>query len=188
MSRIGKKPITIPKDVQVTLQGNTITVKGPKGNISWNIPEGIKCNIENNTIILTRTSELPEVRAKHGLARAKINNMINGVVHPFEKMLDIVGVGYKAELNGRKLVLTLGFSHPVEFSLPDGIDAKVEKQTRIIVSGVEKERVGEVAALLRRLRPPDNYKGKGIRYAGEKIVLKPGKAVTATGAGAGGKA
>lgn len=188
MSRIGKKPIIIPKDVKVTLQGNAINVSGPKGAISWNIPEEIKCNIENNSILLTRTSELPAVRAKHGLARAKINNMINGVINPFVKMLDIVGVGYKADLNGRKLVLNLGFSHPVEFPLPEGIDAKVDKGTRIILSGIVKEQVGEVAAKLRRFKPPDNYKGKGIRYVNEKIILKPGKAVTATGGGAGGGA
>ncbi len=185
MSRIGKNPILIPDKVNVTLQGNTITVSGPKGKISWDLPDEITCNIENGSIILKRTSDEPAVRAKHGLARAKINNMITGVVNPFVKMLDIVGVGYKAEVIERKLVLNLGFSHPVDFPLPDGIEAKVEKQTRIILSGIVKEQVGQVAALLRQLKPPDSYKGKGIRYVDEKITLKPGKAVTATGAGAG---
>jgi large subunit ribosomal protein L6 len=188
MSRVGKKPILIPNNVKVSLQGSTINVSGPKGTITWEIPGEIKCSIENNTIVLKRTSELPEVRAKHGLVRAKINNMVNGVVNPFVKMLDIVGVGFKADLNGRNLVLNLGFSHPVDFPLPDGIDAKVEKQTRIILSGATKEQVGQVAALLRQLKPPDNYKGKGIRYVNEKITLKPGKAVSGTGGGAGGGA
>lgn len=185
MSRIGKNPILIPKDVKVALQGNSITVSGPKGSISWNIPQGIICNIDNGRIVVKRTSEEPAVKAKHGLTRAKINNMVTGVVNPFVKMLDIVGVGYKAELSGRNLILNLGFTHPIDFPLPDGIDAKVEKQTRIIISGIVKEQVGQVSALLRQLRPPDNYKGKGIRYVGEEIILKPGKAVAATGAGAG---
>lgn len=185
MSRIGKNPILIPKDVKVTLQGNTITVSGPKGTISWNIPDGITCNIENGSIVLKRTIEEPSVKAKHGLARTKINNMVIGVVNPFVKMLDIVGIGFKAELSGRNLILNLGFSHPVDFPLPDGIDAKVEKQTRIILSGIVKEQVGQISALLRQLKLPDNYKGKGIRYVDEKITLKPGKTVTATGAGAG---
>ncbi len=188
MSRIGRKPIPIPNNVKVSLNGNVISITGPKGTITWEIPSGIQCSIENNNIVVRRTSELPEVKAKHGLARAKINNMVIGVVNPFVKMLDIVGVGYKADLNGRKLVLSLGFSHPVEFTLPDGIDAKVEKGTRIILSGIVKEQVGEVAASLRRLRPPDSYKGKGIRYVDEQITLKPGKAVTGAGAGAGSRA
>lgn len=178
MSRIGKKPIIIPKEVKVEIEGQVIKVTGPKGSISWEIPQGIKCNIENNSILLTRENDTPDVRAKHGMARAKINNMVIGVVNPFVKMLDIVGVGYKADINGRNIVLNIGFSHPVNFPVPDGIDVKVEKQTRIILSGVLKEQVGEVAAQIRRLRPPDSYKGKGIRCVGEKITLKPGKAVT----------
>ncbi len=188
MSRIGKKPIPIPNNVKVSLNGNVINITGPNGTVAWEIPAGIQCSIENNNIVLKRMSELPDVKAKHGLARAKINNMVSGVVNPFVKMLDIVGVGYKADLSGRKLVLNLGFSHSIDFPLPEGIDAKVERGTRIILSGIVKEQVGEVAALLRRLKPPDSYKGKGIRYIDEQITLKPGKAVTATGAGAGGGA
>jgi len=188
MSRIGKKPIPIPNNVKVKVEGNVVAVSGPKGNISWNIPEGISCAIENNSVVVKRENDLPQTRAKHGLVRAKIANMVNGVINPFVKMLDIVGVGYRAELNGRKIVLNLGFSHPVEVSLPDGIDAKIEKQTRIVLSGIVKEDVGEFAAYLRRIKPPDSYKGKGIRYADEKITLKPGKAATAAGAGGATKA
>ncbi|HEY4715709.1 MAG TPA: 50S ribosomal protein L6 [bacterium] len=186
MSRIGKTPVNVPKEVTISVSSSNIAVKGPKGSMNWKIPAEIRCEVKDNTIYCTRQSNEPRVRALHGLTRARIYNMVTGVTAGFEKLLDIIGVGYKADISGKDIVLNLGYSHPIKFKVPEGISIKVEKGTRIIVSGVDKALVGEIAAKIRELREPDSYKGKGIRYFDEKITLKPGKAATAAGAGTGG--
>jgi len=177
MSRIGKKPVEIPKDVEVKLDRNILTAKGPKGTLSLEIHPRIKVSIEDGKIILNRMTDEKQDKALHGTMRALVANMIEGVSKGYEKILEIVGVGYRVQLQGNRLVFSLGYSHPVEFLLPEGIKAKVdEKQTTITLYGVDKHLLGQVAANIRALRPPDPYKGKGIRYAGEPLKLKPGKA------------
>lgn len=176
MSRIGRKPIQIPDGVEVKVDGNQIVVKGPKGQLSYNLPEGIGVTVENKTVVVTRSSDISRQRALHGLARSLINNMITGVSQGFKKELQIYGVGYRAQMSGNKIVLNIGYSHPVEFELPDGVKATVDdKQTTITLSGIDKQLIGQVAANIRAIRPPDPYKGKGIRYADEVLKLKPGK-------------
>ncbi|MEW6214583.1 MAG: 50S ribosomal protein L6 [Nitrospirota bacterium] len=177
MSRIGKKPIEIPKNVDVFLEGNAIKVRGPKGELSWNYPERIKVSVNDGNIAVERADNSKVERALHGLTRSIISNMVTGVLQGYQKVLEIVGVGYKAQVIGNKLILTLGHSHPVEFQLPEGIKASVDvKQTQITLIGIDKQQLGQVAANLRTLRPPDAYKGKGIRYPGEQLKLKVGKA------------
>ena len=176
MSRIGKLPITIPKDVQITLKDNTIVIKGSKGQLTWSFPPEASVMIKENKIVVERLNETRKSKALHGLVRSLINNMVTGVSHGFQKILMIEGTGYRARKEGQKLVLTLGYSHPVTFPLPEGIQAEVDqKQIKIMINGIDKQLVGQVAADIRMLRPPDSYKGKGIRYENEKLRLKVGK-------------
>lgn len=183
MSRVGKKPITIPSGVTVTISNSAMEVKGPKGTLSTPIPEGVTFKQEDGTLTAERASD--DRAAFHGLARALANNAVVGVTEGFTKDLDIVGVGYKADVQGKKIVFALGYSHPIEYPLPAGIDAKAERvntktsinqyQTTITLSGIDKQLLGQVAAELNRLRKPDAYKGKGVRYADKYYRLKPGK-------------
>lgn len=176
MSRIGRMPIDIPAGVTVDLKGHTITVKGPKGELTRDLHQDMNIAVEGNVISVTRPSDQKEHRSLHGLTRALINNMVLGVSQGFAKTLEIQGVGYRAALQGKKLVLTLGFSHPVEMEAPAGITIEVPAPTKIIVSGADKEVVGAVAADIRKWREPEPYKGKGIRYEGEYVRRKAGKA------------
>lgn len=183
MSRVGKKPIQIPNGVTVAIKTEEIEVNGPKGTLKAPIPAGITFKQEDGALVAERTSD--DDRAFHGLARALANNAIVGVTQGFSKEMDVVGVGYKAEVQGRKLVFALGYSHPVEYMLPDGIDAKIEKvntkasinqyQVTLTLTGIDKQKLGQVAAELNRLRKPDAYKGKGVRFADKVYRLKPGK-------------
>ena len=183
MSRVGKKAITIPSGVTVTISSSDLEVKGPKGTLKTPIPEGIKFRQEEASLIAER--ETDEKAAFHGLARALANNAVVGVTEGFKKELDIVGVGYKADVQGKKIVFALGYSHPVEYPLPEGIEAKAERvntktsinqyQTTLTLTGIDKQKLGQVAAELNRLRKPDAYKGKGVRYADKLYRLKPGK-------------
>ena len=181
MSRIGQKPITVPQGVKVQVSGEKVDVQGPKGKMSVPMPRGIKFQSKDG--LLTAVRENDEQRALHGLARALVANAVHGVTEGFKKDLDIVGVGYRAEVKGKNLMLTLGFSHPIEFPIPEGIQIAVEKQTHMVVSGADKGQVGQIAANLRRLRPPDPYKQKGIRITGERLKKKAGKAGAAKTAG-----
>ncbi len=176
MSRIGKNPIEIPDKVQVTISDEgLLTAKGPKGELTYQLPEAINYNLEGNTLTFGRDNEDRKVRAQHGLARALSANLIEGVVNGFAKTLLIEGVGYKAEMRGNRLFLSLGFSHPVLIIPPDGIEFETPKPTIIIIKGIDKQLVGQVAATVRKLRKPEPYKGKGIRYEGEYIRRKAGK-------------
>jgi len=176
MSRIGNKPITVPAGVEVTLDGKKITVKGPKGTLTRDIHNNITVALENNVITVTRPNDEAENRSLHGLTRTLINNMIQGVVNEYTKTLEINGVGYRAAKQGKKLVLTLGYSHPVEMEEPAGITFEVPTPNQIIVKGIDKELVGQTAAVIRTKRPPEVYRGKGIKYAEEVIRRKEGKA------------
>lgn len=175
MSRIGNKPITVPEDVEVTLNGKVITVKGPKGTLTREITEPITVKIENNVISVSRPDNEPANRSLHGLIRTLINNMIIGVKEEYKKELEINGVGYRAQKQGNKLVLTLGYSHPVEMVEPEGITFDVPNPNQIIVRGIDKELVGQTAAVVRTKRPPEVYRGKGIKYVDEHIRRKEGK-------------
>lgn len=176
MSRIGKKPIEVPENVTVTIaEGNFVTVKGPKGELTNTFNTDIKIEQENNVITLIRPSESKEHRSIHGTTRSLINNMVVGVSEGFERKLELVGVGYRASLQGSKLVLNIGFSHPVEFTPEEGIEVEVPANTKITVRGINKERVGALASNIRKVRPPEPYKGKGIRYEGEVVRRKEGK-------------
>ena len=176
MSRIGNKPITVPAGVEVTLDGQKITVKGPKGTLERDIHPNMKVEMDANVITVKRPDDQKENRALHGLTRTLINNMIQGTVNGFERKLEINGVGYRAQKQGNKLVLNLGYSHPVEMDAPEGITFDVPSQTEIIVKGIDKELVGQTAAVIRTKRPPEVYRGKGIKYAEETIRRKEGKA------------
>jgi len=176
MSRIGKKPIEVPENVTVTIaEGNFVTVKGPKGELTNTFNTDIKIEQENNVITLIRPSESKEHRSIHGTTRSLIDNMVIGVSQGFERKLELVGVGYRASLQGSKLVLNIGFSHPVEFTPEQGIEVEVPANTKITVRGINKERVGALASNIRQVRPPEPYKGKGIRYEGEVVRRKEGK-------------
>ncbi|MBI5867035.1 MAG: 50S ribosomal protein L6 [candidate division Zixibacteria bacterium] len=175
MSRIGKKPIPIPAGVQVTVDGDIVRVKGPKGELHQSFLPGISVSITDGIITVERSNDHRSMRALHGLTRALIANMITGVSHGFRRVLEIVGVGYKAELNGKRLNLVVGYSHPILITPPDGVNFVVENPTRFAVEGISKQLVGEVAARVRRYRPPEPYKGKGIRYEGEHVRRKAGK-------------
>lgn len=176
MSRVGKKPIEIPSNVTVTIDSdNTVTVKGPKGELSRQFHQDIKIEQEGNVITVSRPSDAKEHRALHGTTRALIANMVKGVSEGFSRSLELVGVGYRAQLQGKKLVLNVGYSHPVEFTPEPNIEFEVPANTKIIVKGIDKERVGAVAANIRAVRPPEPYKGKGIRYEGEYVRRKEGK-------------
>ena len=175
MSRIGNKPITIPDGVEVTLNGDVITVKGPKGTLTREITKPITAKIEEKTIYVSRPDDEPYNKSLHGLVRTLINNMIIGVKDEFKRELEINGVGYRAQKQGNKLVLTLGYSHPVEMVEPEGITFEVPAPNQIIVRGIDKELVGQTAAVVRTKRPPEVYRGKGIKYADEVIRRKEGK-------------
>lgn len=178
MSRIGEKPINIPNGVKVNIKNSMIEVVGPKGTLVNHFPVSIKISIEDSIIKVDKVSEGKDVRAIHGLVRSLLFNMVHGVSEGFSKTLEILGTGYRVEESGKKgLKLNLGYSHSIDFQLPEGITADIEERgTRLIVSGIDKQLVGEVSARIKKLRPPDSYKGKGIRYLGEQLKLKPGKA------------
>ena len=176
MSRIGKQPITIPEGVEVKLDGNKLSVKGPKGSLEKDLHPMIIVTVEGNTITVTRPSDEALARSLHGLTRTLINNMVEGTVKEFERKLEINGVGYRAQKQGTKLVLTLGYSHPVEMVAPEGITFDVPNPNEIIVKGIDKELVGQTAAVIRTKRPTEVYRGKGIKYAEEVIRRKEGKA------------
>lgn len=175
MSRIGKLPIPVPKGVSVTL-GDVITVKGPKGELQRPIVAGVSISETDGVLQVERDSDHRVHRANHGLMRALLNNMVVGVTSGFEKKLEIIGVGYKAENKGSGVLFNLGYSHPIDYTPPAGVKVTVDKNTKLTVSGIDKEAVGQTAAVIRGFRPPDSYKGKGVRYAGEVIRLKAGKA------------
>jgi large subunit ribosomal protein L6 len=175
MSRIGKKPIAIPKGVTIKADANGVEVKGPKGQLKQALPPGITAAIEDGNVVTKKASEDPELRKFHGLARSLVNNAVLGVTECWKKELDIVGVGYRAEMKGQQIHLALGYSHPIVFDVPKGIDVAIEKQTHITVTGVDRQLVGQVAADLRRMREPDPYQQKGVRYTGEKLKKKAGK-------------
>lgn len=181
MSRIGKKPIPIPKGVKISLDGNQITIAGPKGDMKHQIPGGFKVNTQDGNLLVQPLETENPNRALWGLTRTLIGNMVAGVTQGYAKELDITGVGYKAAQSGEKLTLQIGFTHPVDLTPPPGIKFELASPTRIKVSGIDKALVGEVAARIRRIRIHDPYKGKGLRYAGEKVHLKPGKAGKAVG-------
>ena len=175
MSRVGKKPIPIPKAVKVVLVDERLTVKGPKGELNRNMPPQLSIHLEADQITFAPLEDSQKVRALFGLFRTLVANMVKGVSEGFERILEIQGVGYRAELQGNQLVFNLGYSHPVPFQLPEGISAQVEKQTRVILSGIDRDLLGLTAARIRRFRPPEPYKGKGIKYQEEKIRRKVGK-------------
>jgi large subunit ribosomal protein L6 len=175
MSRIGKKPIPVPQGVKVLVDGNTVRVEGPKGQLSQRVPDSVSVKIESDVLTVDRSSDHRNVRALHGLTRSLLANMVHGVKDGFERKLEIVGIGYRAQLTGKNLQLALGYSHPVIFPLPDGVQAEIERQVSITLKGADKAQLGQVAAKLRALRKPDPYKGKGIKYAEEQIRRKVGK-------------
>jgi large subunit ribosomal protein L6 len=175
MSRIGRKPIAIPQGVKVSIDGNVVKVQGPKGALETCVPQGIKVAQQDGHLVAVREND--QQAALHGLARALINNAVEGVTKGWTRELEIVGIGYRAEMKGKNMIVfSLGYSHPIEYPLPDGITVAVDpKQTRLTVSGIDRQKVGQVAAELRGLRPPDPYKNKGVRYAGERLKKKVGK-------------
>ncbi len=175
MSRIGKKAIEIPAVVQVTVDGQTITVKGPKGQLAWTVAEEINIAQGDDGLSLTPRDDSQRARSMWGLSRSLVANMVEGVTKGYERTLELVGVGYRAAMKGSALSLQLGFSHDVDIPAPDGVAFAVPKQTEIKISGIDKQVVGEIASQIRRLRPPEPYKGKGVRYAGEKVRRKEGK-------------
>jgi large subunit ribosomal protein L6 len=175
MSRIGKAPIPIPDKVTISLDGLAVTVKGPKGELSRVLPEGVSVSQEGSTVVVSPTSEHRRSRERHGLSRTLVANMVEGVSQGFTRKLEIVGVGYRAQVQGRKLVVSAGYSHPVEMVPPEGVTFSVENNTSVFVSGPDKELVGNEAAKIRGIRPPEPYKGKGIKYEGERILRKAGK-------------
>jgi large subunit ribosomal protein L6 len=176
MSRIGRLPITIPSGVDVTIKGRQVHVKGPKGELNVEVSAPIEVQQNDGIITVTRPNDEGEIRALHGLSRSLIANMVTGVTEGYRKTLEIVGVGYRVQAKGRDLEFALGFSHPVPVAAPDGISFRVETPTRFVVEGIDKQQVGEVAANIRKLRKPDPYKGKGVRYQGEQVRRKVGKA------------
>jgi large subunit ribosomal protein L6 len=175
MSRIGKKPIAVPKGVTAKVLAGAVEVQGPKGKLKQPFPSGINFELTDGHLIAKRATEDPELGKFHGLARSLVANAVLGVTEGFKRELDIVGVGYRAEVKGKQVVFALGYSHPVVFDIPQGIDVAIEKQTHITVTGVDRQLVGQVAANIRRLRKPDPYKQKGVRYTGEVLKKKAGK-------------
>jgi len=178
MSRVGKKPIPIPDKTKITYQDRVIRVQGEKGSLSGEIHPDVELKIEDNTICITPTKDSRKIRAMQGLTRSLVANMVTGVSQGFERVLEISGIGYRAEISGKQIVFHLGFSHPVNFDIPEGISALVEKNTIVKLSGIDKELLGHTAAAIRRLRPPEPYKGKGVKYAEERIQRKAGKTGT----------
>jgi large subunit ribosomal protein L6 len=175
MSRVGYKPINVPSGVTVTFDGAKATVKGPKGTITKELPSDCEIKLDGDVINVTRSDDTRDLRRIHGLTRALLNNMVVGVFEGFSKDLEIVGVGYRAELTGKELILSLGYSIPVRYSIPEGVTIEVPEQTKVRVSGIEKDKVGQAAAEIRGFRPPEPYKGKGVKYAGEIVHRKAGK-------------
>jgi len=180
MSRIGKQPIPLPKDVKVQLGPSAVNVQGPKGKLTIGVPHGVKIEQRDGTLYAVRQSD--EYRARHGMIRALVANAVYGVSTGFKREMDIVGVGFRAEVKGKTVVFNLGYSHPIEFAIPEGIQIAVEKNTHVVVSGADKAQVGQVVADIRGLRPPDPYKQKGIRIVGERLTKKAGKAAAGAGA------
>ncbi len=177
MSRIGKKPVSLPQGVQVKVKGSLIVVKGSLGELTWGFSPEMKVSVQDGCLVIERSADTKQLRALHGLTRSIISNMVVGVSDGYKRGLEILGVGYKAQVQGKKISFTLGYSHAVEFLLPDGISAETDsKQTQLTLKGIDKQLLGQVLADIRALRPPDAYKGKGIRYAGETVKLKAGKA------------
>lgn len=176
MSRIGRKPISLPQGVEITVNDNMVTVKGPKGTLTQAIPQGITVSMQDDQIVVTRPDDSKQNRAYHGLTRALLANMVHGVSTGFERKLELVGVGYRAQLQGQKLVINIGFSHPVEVDPPEGIEFEVPAATKITVKGIDKQLVGNTAAVIRDIRRPEPYKGKGIKYENEVVRRKAGKA------------
>lgn len=175
MSRVGNAPIAIPSGVTIDVKPDVVQVKGPKGQLSQARVDHVDVAVEDGRVVLRRQSDARQARSNHGLMRALIMNMVTGVTTGFTKALEVNGVGFRADVRGKTLVLNLGFSHNVEYAIPDGIDIKVEKATRVVVSGIDKQQVGQVAAEIRSFRVPDHYKGKGVRYEGEHVRIKAGK-------------
>lgn len=175
MSRIGKRPITVPNKVTVTINGSNVAVKGPKGELTRVLPAAVSVEQEGETILVKRRDESRASRQMHGLSRTLVANMVEGVSQGFQRRLEIQGVGYRAQVQGRNLTLNVGYSHPVQIEPPEGVQIAVENNTNVIVSGYNKEEVGNTAAKIRAVRPPEPYKGKGIRYAGEMVRRKAGK-------------
>lgn len=175
MSRIGKKPIAIPGGVEVKVAGSNVSVKGPLGKLDWAVARGVNVAVDQGQIVVSRSSEDRKIRALHGLVRAELNNMIHGVTKGYERSLEITGVGYKTQIQGRTMSFNVGYINPVVYQVPAGIDVKVDKQTLINVKGIDKRLVGQVAANLRAIKPPDVYKQKGVRFAGEVLRKKEGK-------------
>ena len=176
MSRIGKMPIAVPKGVEMKIDGKQVTVKGPKGELARQFHERVDIVVEDGEAQVTRADDTRESRALHGLSRALLANMVTGVSEGFKKELEIIGVGYRAALKGSDLEMQLGFSHPVSVAAPEGVTFEVPEPTKVVITGIDKELVGQVAANIRKIRPPEPYKGKGIRYAGEHVRRKAGKA------------
>ena len=183
MSRVGKQPIAIPDGVSVERIEGGVSVKGPKGRLTASLPDAIEMSIETGRVDFRRPDEKRDTRARHGLARALVANMVRGVVEPFVKELEIQGVGYRAEISGSTLNLQLGFSHPVAVPVPDGLGVSVNRNVIVRIEGIDRRQVGQFAADLRAIRPPEPYKGKGIRYVGEQVKRKVGKAATGSAAG-----
>jgi len=181
MSRVGRLPITVPKEVSIKIEGRSVTVKGPKGELNRHFNEGITIKQEDGHLLVSRSSDDGKARALHGLSRALLANMVEGVTRGFERTLEIVGVGYRAQKTGDKIVMNVGFSHPVELVPVTGVTLAIEGANRVKVIGIDKELVGEVASKIVKIKPHDDYKGKGIRYAGSPVRLKPGKAGKAIG-------
>ncbi|MBF0516114.1 MAG: 50S ribosomal protein L6 [Nitrospirae bacterium] len=179
MSRVGKKPIEIPGGVNITVSGSDVTVKGAKGQLSWSVPDLMKLVVNGNTLTVERAGDSKNERSLHGLTRSLLNSMCEGVSKGFTRDMELVGVGYRAQVKEDKIEFAMGYSHPVIFQLPAGITAEVDKkQTKLTLKGIDKQLLGQMAANIRSIRPPDAYKGKGIRYANESIKLKPGKTGT----------
>jgi large subunit ribosomal protein L6 len=182
MSRIGRKPVMIPKGVTLTQKAGTFSVKGPKGELSKHIPDGVTIKLEGDKVTISRADDSPPNRAKHGLVRAHLANMVKGVTEGWQRELEINGVGYRAEVSGDSVTFALGYSHPIVFKLPKSISAKVDKN-RLMLTSADKDELGQISAKLRELRPPEPYKGKGVKYAEEVIKKKVGKAAATGGAG-----
>lgn len=177
MSRIGKQPIAIPPKVKVEVKGQQVQVEGPKGKLSWELPRRTSLKVQDGKVVVSRQGDDAQVKALHGLSRALVNNMVRGVTEGFVKKLEIQGVGFKAAVQGKAVNLSLGYSHPIQYPIPEQIKVTVEENTKITVEGPDRQVVGQVAAELRSFYPPEPYKGKGIRYVGERVVRKEGKTV-----------
>jgi len=185
MSRIGKKPVAIPSGVTVEVKGSTVIVKGSKGELSYEYLPEVTVKVEENKVVVERKDDSADACARHGLTRQLINNMVVGVSEGYEKKLEIIGVGYKAQAAGKKLTLNLGFSHPIDYAVPDGIEITQDEKNKniLIIRGIDKQMVGQVSAEIRSYRPPEPYKGKGVRYIDEYVRRKPGKAAAGAGVG-----